>query len=602
MTDQEIREKVKHALDTSLSGLPADPFLARRVINTAEAQPEGKGEKKVIRKLSIGLILALVLVMVSTTALALTNWDSIRTYFESVRAMASSGELDRWSDEDKLKLFDAMHAAGLTDENDERVITAANTALPLEERAQAADAFISERYGADYFNSHTIEEIEFPEENRTEEEQKEFDAWDEAYRAAENEAAKENPLMQETEIYKHAVSFLTEEGYFPPELIRQAEITGEFSETGADVPGGHAADVWIVTMSIDKETYLAGMRSMNAKLMEEGKYDGTDSVFDYGAYEKDGKRCFTFYLDKYGNYLGAYDQNAAEVTEEKATELAYEAMRVRLGKSKEDLAKYTLKVGSGESGDWDQALGMFRADYYFSWKDGDATKFFVEIDAKTGTILEVIDWEESERMREQGFAWRDELREVYGKAGLICTNPYDHERYGLYDENGNYFWDWSLEKRAAFSQSAIPLFEQFKLDHPGLEQYLQDVAAGKYAFSVYDNIFIVTDHVYGLPDEKAISQEEAFRIAYDEALRQGARASDLADNTARGAHTFYYDVTDPEHPLWKVHINLLFGDSDGSHVLLPTDPEGYFVKIDAYTGEIVEVITRTVDTPMRDLV
>ena len=50
MTDQEIREKVKHALDTSLSGLPADPFLARRVINTAEAQPEGKGEKKVIRK------------------------------------------------------------------------------------------------------------------------------------------------------------------------------------------------------------------------------------------------------------------------------------------------------------------------------------------------------------------------------------------------------------------------------------------------------------------------------------------------------------------------------------------------------------------------
>lgn len=602
MTDQEIREKVKHALDTSLSGLPADPFLARRVINTAEAQPEGKGEKKMIRKLSMGLILALVLVMVSTTALALTNWDSIRTYFESVRAMASSGELDRWSDEDKLKLFDAMHAAGLTDENDERVITAANTALPLEERAQAADAFISERYGADYFDSHTIEEIEFPEEKRTEEEQKEFDAWDEAYRAAENEAAKENPLMQETEIYKHAVSFLTEVGNFPPELIRQAEITGEFSETGADVPGGHAADVWIVTMSIDKETYLAGVRSMNARLMEAGEYEGSDSVFDYDAYEKDGKRCFTFYLDKYGNYLGAYDPNAAELTAEKATELAYEAMRVRLGKTKEDLAPYSVVMSFDETGGWDQTLGRFRMAYRFTWKDGDTRKYGVDIDAKTGAIFKAYDEEESERMREQGYAWRDELLEIYGKAGLISKSPFYKEEYDLYDENGEYFWDWSLEKRAAFSQGAIPLFEQFIQEHPEVAQYLKDTLAGKYLHDDYDNAFIVTEHVYGLPDEKAISQEEAFQIACDEALRLGARASDLADNTARDAHKFYYDVTDPEHPLWKVHISLLFGDGDGSHASLPTDPWGYFVKIDAYTGEIVEVITRTVGTPMRDLV
>lgn len=601
MTDQEIREKVKHALDTSLSGLPADPFLARRVINTAEAQPEGKGEKKVIRKLSMGLILALVLVMVSTTALALTNWDSIRTYFESVRAMASSGELDRWSDEDKLKLFDAMHAAGLTDENDERVITAANTALPLEERAQAADAFISERYGADYFNSHTIEEIEFPEEKRTEEEQKEFDAWDEAYRAAENEAAKENPLMQETEIYKHAVNAITEVGAFPPELIRQVEITGEF--TDADVLGEHMSNVWIVTASIDKELYLAGMRNMNAKLMEEDKYYGTDSIFDLDGYEENGNYCFQFYLDQFGNYLGRYNPNAAELTEEKATELAYEAMRIRLGKSKEDLAKYTLKVRSGgESGVWDQALGRFRADYSFRWDDGDTTKYIVDIDAKTGAILEAIDWEESERIWDQQFIWRDELLEIYGKAGLIGKDPFNDEKYALYDENGNYFWDWSLEKRAAFSQSAIPLFEQFIQEHPEVAQYLQDTRAGKYDHDEYDNVFIVTEHVYGLPDEKAISQEEALKIASDEAIRRGARASDLADNTARGAHTFYYDVTDPEHPLWKVEIHLVFGDGDGSHVHLPTDPWGYFVKIDAYTGEIVEVITRTVGTPMRDLV
>ena len=51
------RKRITDALNRSLSGLKADPLLARRVI------AEAKGERKMKKKLSGGLVLAVLLAL-----------------------------------------------------------------------------------------------------------------------------------------------------------------------------------------------------------------------------------------------------------------------------------------------------------------------------------------------------------------------------------------------------------------------------------------------------------------------------------------------------------------------------------------------------------
>ena len=66
MTDREIRERFHRAVDTTLSGLEGDSLLAQRII--LQARP--KEETKMKRKLSVGLVIVLALLLMSVTALA----------------------------------------------------------------------------------------------------------------------------------------------------------------------------------------------------------------------------------------------------------------------------------------------------------------------------------------------------------------------------------------------------------------------------------------------------------------------------------------------------------------------------------------------------
>ena len=63
---EELNQKEFHeAIDTTLSGLQGNPFLAQRIINQ-----ERKGEPVVKKRLSVGLVLAIVLMLIAMTALA----------------------------------------------------------------------------------------------------------------------------------------------------------------------------------------------------------------------------------------------------------------------------------------------------------------------------------------------------------------------------------------------------------------------------------------------------------------------------------------------------------------------------------------------------
>lgn len=62
MNNRQENDRLRHAIDTTLSGLAEDPWLAQRVLSKA------KGEEKVKKKLSIGFILAMVVVLAAVSA------------------------------------------------------------------------------------------------------------------------------------------------------------------------------------------------------------------------------------------------------------------------------------------------------------------------------------------------------------------------------------------------------------------------------------------------------------------------------------------------------------------------------------------------------
>lgn len=129
MADRRDKEIVQQIFETSLSGLREDPFLAQRVINVAH----GKGEIVVKKKISVGFVLLILVLMSSVVALA---WTLSYQYFEDVAQIQfATGYYDDWGWEEKQKMVDIMLEHGLITEAAE---------LSTEE---AVDAYMIEHYG-----------------------------------------------------------------------------------------------------------------------------------------------------------------------------------------------------------------------------------------------------------------------------------------------------------------------------------------------------------------------------------------------------------------------------------------------------------------------
>ncbi|MBR6185324.1 MAG: hypothetical protein IKQ41_03580 [Clostridia bacterium] len=569
MKDDAIRAQIHQAVDHHARHIRPDPFLARRIM----AQ-ERKGELNMKKKASFGLVFVLVLILLTATAFALTNWEALAKYFEKTRSMAQTGELDRFSQEDQLKLLNAMAEAGLVRPDDPRLALAQDEALPISERARAAQEIIAERYGPDYFDFLDIEKIELSKNPISAEDQKAYEAW-----AEENEkkaARQTQEPINETRTYRDVAGMLTEIGVFPRELIRDVRVTSEYSETEKR---------WTVVASVDKEKYVQAMRRQAAD-------DG--NVFSYYGYTEGDTWNIRFYLDAYGNYLGLYNaddpEQRASLSLEDAYPLALAAAQARLHVSKAELEQMKLRQFHADSSVYDLKQGRFRACCEFWWYDGDQPVYIIEIDAENGQALKAINYVESEQMKEKERVWTAELERCIEAAGASAS---------LNNSKKVFFWNWTVEEKAAWSQTAYPAAQQYYAEHPEFVQYLRDVEAGKYIEKSWPTLCTVTRYLYGVPDEAAIPQEQAFAIAREYALSQGVRQSDIDENKL---HQFYYDVTDPARPLWKVNVFLLFGDGDLAHQGDGTDPWGCFVAIDAHTGEIVRTVMRDVNTHLWDIV
>ena len=94
MDKRRQREEIQRALDSTLSGLRDDPFLAQRVIAGA------KGGKRVKKKISAGLVIALVLLLATATATAAILLSMRQIVDEQAVPMANAYQGESYTVED----------------------------------------------------------------------------------------------------------------------------------------------------------------------------------------------------------------------------------------------------------------------------------------------------------------------------------------------------------------------------------------------------------------------------------------------------------------------------------------------------------------------
>jgi len=131
MEDRRDKQIIQSVFETSLSGLREDPYLAQRVINIAHE----KGEVIVKKKLSVGFVIIMVVLLSSMVALA---WSLSYQYFEDVaQIQTTNGYYDDWGWEEKQKMVDTMLEYGLITETEAAELST----------EEAVDAYMIEHYG-----------------------------------------------------------------------------------------------------------------------------------------------------------------------------------------------------------------------------------------------------------------------------------------------------------------------------------------------------------------------------------------------------------------------------------------------------------------------
>ena len=134
---------VEEAVEQKCAFLQPDPFLAQRVLNAANE----KGNVKVKRKFSVGLIVVFVLLITMATATAATLvWKQyVETYAQQE---AEKGKYNEWPEQDRIALVQSLIDMGYLDNAADKVHEFAST-MNDEERLAYADELVLTLIGQD---------------------------------------------------------------------------------------------------------------------------------------------------------------------------------------------------------------------------------------------------------------------------------------------------------------------------------------------------------------------------------------------------------------------------------------------------------------------
>ncbi len=174
-----------------------------------------------------------------------------------------------------------------------------------------------------------------------------------------------------------------------------------------------------------------------------------------------------------------------------------------------------------------------------------------------------------------GEAYRSPAEQVLDKQKFLLENDLEASRlftqYAQEHISGNFsFAFWPLEDKKAVTDMLRPIILENMEENPG--------------YADQTRIFWAT-HLYGLPDEKAISQEQAISAAKEQltvAFGLTNEEAALVDKIG-----MFYEITDSQNPLWKITMRI--GEQRDAAQAAGMDLRcSYRIVLHAYSGEVLE--------------
>lgn len=123
----------------------------------------------------------------------------------------------------------------------------------------------------------------------------------------------------------------------------------------------------------------------------------------------------------------------------------------------------------------------------------------------------------------------------------------------LYNENGQYFYFWSVDEKAAFSAAWKQIVDEIY----GKDESSRMLLEGK-------EYYWWTRRVWGTPDSDALTEEDVLKAAVTFLSVLGKDTAEVFDPI------LFYDITDPTLPQWRLCLN-----------------HRYYLSISAKNGELL---------------
>lgn len=164
--------------------------------------------------------------------------------------------------------------------------------------------------------------------------------------------------------------------------------------------------------------------------------------------------------------------------------------------------------------------------------------------------------------------------EEYEWDNIIPREGYPN--WDVWEDDYRAFLYCTAEERAAFSAQYKPIVDSFIDQHPAIREYYETHDGG--------TAYQITRHIYGIPNAGAISEDDALQIAF--AAWQASGVDGVKPGILDDRRSYYclYDVSDPDKPVWKVSMQYVYDHIPDQSMNF----DGFFVVIDAHTGEILK--------------
>lgn len=567
MNDQRDKDFVQRSINSCLSSVQGNPQLAQRIMR------QERTENMVVKKkMSFSLVLAIIIISITVTALAAGIAFHVMT--SRVAEMDAKGQMTAWGLPEKYAFVQAMRESGFEmNESDWQILSDFKNSD--EERQSAADRIIYARYGSvleeenatrpfpadSVMGSAPDPVLIFRERYLAENpEATDYDYMDALgywlrdeympqYEAARKDASPTGTLIPVTPLTKElaeesARSHLTEIFNWPVGIVSQATLVSELDEQSG---------AWHIVAEIPEDKLRGALDPVLEDDMLQKK--NKDYVFSYWVTRSiKGTYCRSSTLESLLEM--ADDQNHREalysIDTDQAEKIAVTAIQNKYQLENSTVKKYFVYEADTYTSD----RSCIRVGFILRTRNNNAAPwdYAAVVNLTTGIAEDVFTAEDllGEKLELLASAWDklqpdDRWLDYYRWYTTWC--PYDQFA----------FWPVSVQAKASWLFWKAGEKQRSELSEPGAYYPLQ----------------MFTNHLYSEPTAEEISEESALQIAHEKAA-QGLNLDINVISTWKTKRTYSRDQG--SNPIWRI---LLYTDPT------PESPWQYIIWVDGVTGEIL---------------